>query len=191
MSWRLLSGLIQVPNPVPGSPMRSRPPRPGPSSGLPGWAGHPAARQAVGPSRTAISRYGRDFRSPSQFQGTGPTWIPWIPWTTLGYVEKVRPQFLSLRQIASARLPVSGPSTDRAVPEILKSRHSGSETAFFSRASYFVILVWFGEVKRRSVNAQPGSPPFRIPFERARATRLETEWVISFRKSVLRIVWSA
>jgi hypothetical protein len=37
-----------------------------------------------------------DFRSPSQFQGTGPAWIPW---TTLGYVEKVRPQFLSLRHL--------------------------------------------------------------------------------------------
>jgi hypothetical protein len=131
LSWRLLSGLIQVPNPVPGSPMRSRPPRLGPSSGLPGWAGHPAARQAVGPSRSAISRSGRDFRSPPQFQGTGPAWIPW---TTLGYVEKVRPQLLSLRHLHGSpnfsideqaeNLPINGGFSRAAtVLEIAELRH--------------------------------------------------------------------
>lgn len=49
----------------------------------------------------------------------------------------------------------------------------GSETAFFSKASYFVILVSLRKVKGQSDNLQRWLFKVRISLGRARATRLE------------------
>jgi hypothetical protein len=58
----------------------------------------------------------------------------------------------------------------------------GAETAFFSRASYFVYLVQFGKVKGESNNLQRTIPAVRIALGRARATRLDScEWILSRR----------
>jgi hypothetical protein len=80
--------------------MRLRPPRPYSHRGY--WLGLASPPRGRLWGRHVQSSPGLvgDFRPPSQFQGIGPAWIPW---TTLGYVEKVRPQFLSLRQLAPGR----------------------------------------------------------------------------------------
>ena len=88
-------------------------PNPAPSIGASagGWeavelAGRPRGKPGADRYSYLRVRPGISGRRPN-FQGTGPARIPW---TTLGYVEKVRPQFLSLRHLTrghafSARTP--------------------------------------------------------------------------------------
>ncbi len=85
----------------------------------------------------------------------GPFFTPAFaqpPWTTLGYLEKVRSQFLSLRHTHGSsnfsideqaeNLPISGGfSRATTVLEMPSCISTVSETAFFSKPSYFVILV--------------------------------------------------
>jgi hypothetical protein len=99
-------------------------------------------------------------------------------------MEKVRPQFLSLRHSSNPRdfsmkewaenLPIKW--SFRELQLYLRLRNYvilGPETAFFSKASYFVILVQFRKVKRQSNNLQRKILGVRISLGRASATRLE------------------
>ena len=87
LSWRLLSeGLIRVPNAVPELADAVKDPTAVLHPGVSGWNGQPAARQAVGSSRVLPGLAGDFGRRPVSREPDPPG-----SWTTLGYVEKVRP----------------------------------------------------------------------------------------------------